>query len=401
MVAVGSVGCTVAGRMLGIVELFAVGVAMIALVVGSAVYVRLVRYSITAIRQLHPARVHAGVASRVDLTVRNVGQRSSPVLSARDPFDRGRRWARFSLAPLAPNESARAAYRLPTDRRGIFVLGPLEMVLTDPFGLANASAEVAGATTLTVYPRVFSIRAMPDTQGPDPNSGVGHPIALSQSGEDFYALREYQTGDDLRRVHWPSTARLDELMIRQDDMPWQGRASVLVDLRRGIHSEDSLEQTLEAAASIVSASIRRRALVRLVTTDGTDTGYGAGRAHLELILERLAGAKTHQDIRLPAMLTSLRRAGAGGSLAVVTTARIGNPDLDAVVRLRGRYGSVVLVVFDRTDRTDRSGGRGPKLPPKPLPAVGPVVRVTADQSFPAVWDQIVGTLVGAGTGARR
>ena len=86
---------------------------------------------------------------------------------------------------------------------------------------------------------------------------------------------------------------------------------------------------------------------------------------------------------------------------MVTTARIGNPDLDAVVRLRGRYGSVVLVVFDRTDRTDRSGGRGPKLPPKPLPAVGPVVRVTADQSFPAVWDQIVGTLVGAGTGARR
>src|SRR3954447_10769005 len=353
MVAIGSVACTIAGRMLGIVELFAVGVAMIALVVGSAVYVRLVRYSITAVRQLHPARVHAGVASRVDLTVRNVGQRSSPVLAARDPFDGGRRWAPFSRPPRPPTESAGAAYRLPTDRRGIFALGPLEMVLTDPFGLASVGSEVAGPTTLTVYPRVFAIRAMPDTQGPDPNSGVGHPIALSQSGEDFYALREYQTGDDLRRVHWPSTARLDELMIRQDDMPWQGRASVLVDLRRGLHNEASLEQTLEAAASIVSASVRKRALVRMVATDGTDTDFGSGRAHLELILERLAGAKTHQDVRLPAMLTSLRRAGAGGSLAVVTTARIGHTDLDAVVRLRGRYGSVVLVVFDWSDRTDR------------------------------------------------
>src|SRR3954464_14804468 len=162
MVAIGSVACTIAGRMLGIVELFAVGVAMIALVVGSAVYVRLVRYSITAVRQLHPARVHAGGASRVDPPAPTVGKGSSPVLAARAPFDGGRRWARFSLAPLAPNESARAAYRLPTDRRGIFALGPLEMVLTDPFGLANVGTQVAGPTTLTVYPRVFPIRAMPD-----------------------------------------------------------------------------------------------------------------------------------------------------------------------------------------------------------------------------------------------
>src|SRR5206468_2798829 len=224
-------------------------------------------------------------------------------------------------APLAPGESARAAYRLPTDERGIFSLGPLEMVLTDPFGLATVSSEVAGMTSLTVYPKVHRIRPMPDTQGPDPNSGVGHPIALSQSGEDFYALREYQMGDDLRRVHWPSTARLDELMIRQDDMPWQGRASVLVDLRRGVHTDETLELALEAAASILSASVRRQALVRLVTTDGTDTGFSSGRAHYELILERLAAAKTHRDAGLPPMLTSLRRAGAGGSLAVVTSSR--------------------------------------------------------------------------------
>src|SRR5204862_6592796 len=195
--------CVIAGRMLGIVELFAVGAAMLALVAGSAAYVRLTRFRIAALRQVRPPRVHAGASSRVDLSVSNIGTRGSPVLAARDPFDGGRRWARFSLAPLARGESARAAYRLPTDQRGIFSLGPLEMVLSDPFGLASVSSEVAGMTSLTVYPRIHRIRPMPDTQGPDPNSGVGHPIALSQAGEDFYALREYQMGDDLRRVHWP------------------------------------------------------------------------------------------------------------------------------------------------------------------------------------------------------
>src|SRR5439155_26608042 len=259
---------------------------------------------IAALRQLRPPRVHAGASSRVDLTAQNTGNHRSPVLAARDPFDGGRRWARFSLAPLNPNESARAAYRLPTEQRGIFTLGPLHMTMSDPFGLAAVSSEGAGMTSLTVYPKVHRIRPMPDTQGPDPNSGVGHPIALSQSGEDFYALREYQMGDDLRRVHWPSTARLDELMIRQDDMPWQGRASVLVDLRRGRPTDETLELALEAAASIADASTRRRALVRLVATDGTDSGFGTGRGHLDIILERLAAARAHADIKLPSMLTS-------------------------------------------------------------------------------------------------
>ncbi|MDQ1397455.1 MAG: hypothetical protein QOG64_2714 [Acidimicrobiaceae bacterium] len=397
MVAFGSIACTVAGRFLGIAELFAVSAAMVALLVGAALYVRLNRFSISAVRQLHPSQVHVGASSRVDLTVQNTGTRGSPVLAARDPFDRGRRWARFSLAPLTQNETARAAYRLPTDQRGVFPLGPLEMVLADPFGLASATSEVAGQTALTVYPHIDRIRAMPDTQGPDPHNGAGHPIALSQTGEDFYALREYQTGDDLRRVHWPSTARLDELMIRQDDMPWQGRATVLVDLRRAVHTDDSFELALSAAASIVDASVRRSALVRLVASDGVDSGFGSGRAHLNLILERLAAAKMHGDLRLPAILTSLRRAGAGGALTMVTTARVGSSDLDAMARLRARYGSLFLVLFERSATEPGSTA----VAPRPVPALGPVVRVTAEQPFPVAWDRMVASASGPRTRASR
>ena len=383
-----------AARLFGIPELFATAAAMIVLVVGAAIYARTTKYSLAASRVVRPSRVHLGVPSRVDLTVRNTGRRRSPVLAVRDSFDGGRRWARFSLAPLSPGESARAAYRLPTEERGIFALGPLELVLSDPFGLATASSAVAGQTDLVVFPRVHRIRPLPDTQGPDPQGGAGHPTALSQVGEDFYALREYQTGDDLRRVHWPSTARLDELMIRQDDMPWQGRATVLVDLRRNVHTPESFELALEAAASIADASQRRRSLVRLVTTDGGDTDFGSGAAHLDLVLERLAAARMQGTSHLAPALAMLRRSGGGGAVAVITTSRASNADLQAVSRLRSRYGSIVLVMLERS-ATEAVASAAPR----PVPRVGVLVRVTATEPFSVAWDRAMATLTGSRAGS--
>ncbi|MFP5376299.1 MAG: DUF58 domain-containing protein, partial [Acidimicrobiia bacterium] len=149
------------GRLLGIMELYMLAAAALALVGGAVAFVHLARFDLEATRELRPARVHAGGASRVELTVRNHGPRRSPVLAARDPFDGGRRSARFLVAPLAAGESARAAYRLPTERRGIFDLGPLQLDLEDPFGLAAPTRPAAPATRLTVYPRVDAVPPLP------------------------------------------------------------------------------------------------------------------------------------------------------------------------------------------------------------------------------------------------
>lgn len=387
----------VSARLFGIAELYATAAAMIVLVVAAAVYARMTSYDLTASRVVKPSRVHLGVPSRVDLTVRNVGRRRSPVLAVRDSFDGGRRWARFSLAPLTAQDSARAAYRLPTEERGIFPLGPLELVLTDPFGLATASSVVAGTTDLVVYPRIHRIRPLPDTQGPDPQGGTGHPTALSQVGEEFYALREYQTGDDLRRVHWPSTARLDELMIRQDDMPWQGRATVMVDIRRNVHTHESFELALEAAASIADAAHRKHSLMRLVTTDGYDTDFGSGLGHLDAVLERLAAARMRGDTNLGPALGALRRSGGGGAVAVITTSRASNADLQSISSLRNRYGSVVLVLIEPSAIDLRAN----PAPPRAVPRVGTIVRVTVDAPFAPAWDQAIAMATGSRRGALR
>lgn len=385
MLGLGTVLLGLTGRVLGIVELFMLAGAAVALLVAAVGYVRLTRFDLAAARELRPARVHAGGASRVELTVRNDGRRRSPVLAARDPFDGGRRWARFLLAPLAPGETARAAYRLPTERRGIFDLGPLELRLEDPFGLAARSLVAAPATRLTVYPRVDDVPPLPLTRGNDPHAGADHPTALASAGEDFYALREYQLGDDLRRVHWKATARTDELMIRQDEMPWQGRATVLVDLRREVHSAQSFELALSAAASIVSACWRHRSLVRLVATDGVDVGFVAGHAHVEAILEHLAGATAERGDTLAPIVASLRREGNGGALAVVTTAAAPSADLDRVARLRNRYGSVTLVVLDHSVLGQTPPGGVPA--PRPVPGIRTVVRVGAGWPFAAAWTE--------------
>ena len=278
LVSGGAVALIAAGRVLGVLELFVIGAATGALVVAALAIVYLSRLRLAVARQLTPPRVYAGTPSRVELSIRNDGSRTTPVLRLFDSVS-GTRGADLLLSPLEPDVVNRAAYRLPTDRRGIIEIGPLEVIVGDPFGLAASSTEAAPRAELTVYPRIDDIVAVPHTSGDDPHAGADHPSALGRSGEDFYALRPYVVGDDLRRVHWPSTARRDELTVRQDELPWQGRVTVLLDVRRSAHTPASLELAVSAAASIITACWKRRDLVRLTTTDNADFGFAAGTAH--------------------------------------------------------------------------------------------------------------------------
>ena len=393
----GAVGLVVAGRLFGIAELYVLATAAVVLTVAAIVSVRTAPLALHATRTLHPAKVHAGTDSRVDLTVRNRSARTLPVVAVRDPFDEGRRQARFLLAPLAPGETARAAYRLPTERRGIYRLGPLELSTGDPFGLARRAAVAAAATQLTVLPRLDLVAPLPHTLGHDPYARADHPNVLGQLGEDFYALRPYQVGDDLRRVHWPSTARLDELMIRQDELPWQGRATVLLDVRRRAHTAESLELAVSAAASILTACVRYRALVRLVTTDGLDSGFGNGTAHVDALMEHLATVKADRRDLLPAVLGSLRRSGNGGALAAVTAAAP-DDDLEGIARLQARFGEVTLVVFEPSSYRPGPPATGDEATPAPGTNV---VRVTGARPFAVAWNEAMAARSGRRTGAGR
>lgn len=375
----------VAGRLLGLEDLYIVGAALIFGCGLALVYVRVLRPRLEATRRVLPARVHAGTSSRVELTLVNRAGRLSPVSSVQDPFDGGARWARFLVAPLGPGETARAAYRLPTDRRGIYDLGPMQIGVSDPFGLAMRVTDGAPVTRLVVFPRVDAIDPPPISNGDDPLAGADHPRALTGGGEDFYALRPYVRGDDLRKVHWPSTARTDDLMLRQDEMPWQARSTVLVDVRSATCPAPALELVVSAAASIVVAAARHDGLQRLITTAGFDSRPGNSGSHSDQILEHLAGVRAGSGSIVTA-LSTLRRTQGGGALVALTTSLASAADLQALAGLRPRFGSVTVVIFEQSAWTGRHAAGAPS------PATRGIrfIRVTADRPFARAWAGLVG-----------
>jgi uncharacterized protein (DUF58 family) len=370
------------GRLFGVLELFIIGAAAGLLVLAAVGIVLLARLRLAVARTVTPPRVYAGSPSRVELSIRNDGERSTPVLRLFDAVS-GTRGADLLLSPLERDVVNRAAYRLPTERRGVIEIGPLEVVVSDPFGLASSSTIAAPRAELTVYPHIDDIAPVPHTTGDDPYAGADHPSALGRSGEDFYALRPYVVGDDLRRVHWRSTAHRDELMVRQDELPWQGRVTVLLDVRRNAHTPASLELAVSAAASIVTASWKRRDLLRFMTTDNTDFGYGAGTAHAEAIMEFLATVAATPSGTLRGVLDALGQAGNGGAVVPIV-AGVADAELASIARLRGRFASVTIVHFDRSsyDTAVRStdGARA-----VPIGGSG-VIRVTNEVPFMNAWN---------------
>jgi uncharacterized protein (DUF58 family) len=338
-VAIGSVGLLVAGRILGVVELYIAGVAGLGLVAVALLVVLRPPPALEVVRSVRPSRVHAGTASRVELRVANRGPRRSPVVTLADGVT-GTAGARLLLGRLRPEQSVIATYRLPTERRGIVRIGPLDIEIVDPFGLVRRRIPAGSTTELTVLPPVVDLLPLPFTLGDDPLAGAEQPNHLGRTGEDFYALRPYVVGDELRRVHWPSTARTGELQVRQDEQPWQGRVTVLLDVRRTTTDGPGFERMVTAAASVIAASGRRGDLVRLVTTGGIDTGAMSGHAQLEALMEHLSVVELTPSGSLGPTLASLAD-GTGSLVAVVGD--IPQGDLDTIVGLQRRSGSVTVL----------------------------------------------------------
>ena len=389
LVGLGAAALLGAGRLLGLVELFALGVVAVVLLVGAGLLVASARLELEVGRAVHPARVQVGTTSRVELTVRNRRAGTTPVLRLRDPVS-GTRGADLLVAPLGRGERTVAAYRLPTDRRGLVQIGPLEVLVSDPFGLTSLATVAAPLIELTVYPYVHPIAPLPYTTGHDPLAGARQPNSMGRTGEDFYALRPYVVGDDLRRIHWPSTARHDELLVRQNEQPWQGRTTVLLDVRKAAHTEESLDLAVSAAASIVAATARRHDLIRLVTTGGSESDFAPGSDHIDAIMEHLAVVPASTGGSLRRTVEQMGRRSTGGALVAIV-AEVPEDDLRALVRLRPRYGSLTIV---QRDRSAWDAGASVGAPPEVA-----TLRITRDAPFAPTWDAHVRS-VSAGRGAR-
>lgn len=379
LVGVGIGALIAGGRLLGLPELYVLGMMAATLLAGSAITVGSARLELEVGRSVHPSRVEVGTPTRVEIAVRNTRAGRTPVLRLRDAVS-GTRGADLLLSPLGRRERTVAAYRLPTERRGLVRIGPLQVVVGDPFGLLNLVTIAAPAVEVIVFPHVDPIEPLPYTTGHDPLAGARRPNSLGRTNEDFYALRPYAIGDDLRRIHWPSSARHDELLVRQSELPWQGRTTVLLDVRRAGHSDESIEVAVSAAASIVAATARRRDLIRLVTTAGSDSDFAPGSDHVEAIMEHLAVVPTTSSGSLRRAVEMLARRSNGGALVAIL-AEVTDEDVRAIAALRGRFGSVTIVQVDRSAWHPTA--------PVGTPSTPRAVHITRDTPFATAWNTYV------------
>ncbi len=195
------------------------------------------------------------------------------MLQDRVPYVLGPR-PRFVLDRVEPGGRREVSYRVRSDLRGRYPLGPLQLRLTDPFGMCELTRSFSTWDTLTVVPPV---EALPPgrSAGRTGGYGEGRQRALALAGDDDVIPRGYRHGDDLRRVHWRSTARYGELMVRREEQPQQARCTVLLDTRRagypGSGPDSPFEWAVAGAASVCVHLLERGCSVRLLT----DTGAAA------------------------------------------------------------------------------------------------------------------------------
>lgn len=302
--------------------------------------IRLLQPRVDVVRRLAPVLVHEGDHAIVEVTITNLSRWSLPNPTIQDEVV-GLGAARFVAGSIPSGKSAGATYQILCKPRGVYQVGPASVMLSDPLLLTKTGGTFGTADRLIVYPSVEEFEGFPITRGRDPSHQAARPEFSHMGGEDFFTLREYRHGDDLRHVHWPSSAKRDELMIRQLETPWQSLALVLFDPRSGQYvTPAAFEKAVQGAASVM------RHLYRSGYDSDLWAGTGAVMAsegdHYRRSMEALAVVQPHDHLDIRAAAARLQRTGRGGALIIIT----GSPDtalFSAQQMLTGDYPTTILL----------------------------------------------------------
>ncbi|MCA1223617.1 DUF58 domain-containing protein, partial [Streptomyces sp. 8L] len=349
----------VCAYVLGQPDLLRVGLLLIALPLVCVVVLHRTRYQVAGTRRLSPARVAAGSEARVRLRVDNVSRLPTGLLMLQDhvPYVLGPR-PRFVLDRVEASGRREVSYRVRSDLRGRYPLGPLQLRLTDPFGMCELTRSFSAFDTLTVVPRT---RPLPPVRLTGDSSGVGDGgvRSLALAGEDDMIPRGYRHGDDLRRVHWRSTARYGELMVRREEQPRRARCTVLLDTRADAYlgggPDSAFEWAVSGTASVLAHLLERGYTVRLLTDtgasvpgDGGEGFSGGGQQSADsmgLLMDTLAVVENSKGPALSPAYDALR--GGSEGLLVAFLGDLDEEQAAVVARMRVRSGTAVAFLLER------------------------------------------------------
>jgi uncharacterized protein (DUF58 family) len=329
-------------------DLLRVAVFVVALPLLVAMFISASRLRIGAGRKLLPDRISVGSYGEVQLDLWRSGRLPGGEVLLEDgvPYALGAR-PRFVVERLPHDRRVGLRYPIQPALRGIQQIGPLRATITDPFGLCEYERELIGHSRLVVVPRVAGLWGLPSGAGIGAGDDGSIRLHLGQ-GEADVIVRQYRQGDDLRKVHWRSTARRDEIMVRVEERPWRGGTTVLLDHRAAAHHgagpAASLEWAVSFAASVSLHLRRSDHRVRLVTEHGhtiADIPADGGEHYDNVLLDALAALQpAHQrDI-------TLASDPADGQELIAVLGTVSNESVHELAKFRPRGIRSLAVVLD-------------------------------------------------------
>jgi uncharacterized protein (DUF58 family) len=348
-------------------DVMRIGLLLLVLPVIAAILVARARLRMSCERAIEPAQVPLGAPMRGQITLGQDGRLPAGILMLEDtvPRELGSR-PRFLVDKADLSWRRQVEYPLLGRVRGRFATGPLRVRTTDPFGLVQLDRQFVATTEVMVTPRIFPLSAI-RTVGGAGSAGEARPHRIGVVGQDDVLVREYRQGDDVRRIHWRSTARRDELMVRREEQAWDPSASIVLDSRVGAHAgrgmHNSIEWAISAAASIALHFLDDGFSIEIYEADGPLRISGSMGQHSsasqELVISRLTDLKARPTATMHYAVESAT-VDRPGQLVIAIMGRMDAEDANSLLRVRRNRAHGMAMVLDVDSFTDESAGQRAK-----------------------------------------
>jgi uncharacterized protein (DUF58 family) len=249
--------------------LYPIALGLVLAVAAAALWVRLLTKPMTLNRILSEGEHLAGDDIPVRLEMDVEGRMPSGALVVRE---RIARLGQLETVMVNRRGRLRGGYRLEGVPRGRYAVESVDAVLEDPFGLERVEIKLPAGESLLVYPRLVELDGLFSDSGA--RALEGRRLLLRRpTGFDLHSVRDYEQGESLRRVHWPSTAKRGHLMVKElEDAP-RDETAVLLDADAaavaGIAPDSSFELEVRAAGSILKSHARRGRRAALIVNSAS------------------------------------------------------------------------------------------------------------------------------------
>ena len=334
-------------------DVLRLGLLLLVLPVIAAFLVSRARLRMSCERSVEPAQAPLGSPMRGRITLGQDGRLPAGILLLEDQVP-----PELGLPPRFLVDKADLSWRRDVEYpllgrvRGRFVTGPLTVRTTDPFGLVQLDRQFVATSEVLITPQVVPLPGMHSAGGAG-STGEARPHRVGVVGQDDVLVREYQQGDDVRRVHWRSTARRGEIMVRREEQSWDPSASIVLDTRsrahagRGVHS--SLEWAISAAASVATHFLDEGYGVEIYEAEGPLHISGSSGQHSsasqQLVINRLTDLKPRTTSTLHYAVEAAT-VDKPGQLVVAILGRADAEDASALLRVRRNRAQGLALVLD-------------------------------------------------------